>query len=225
MIEPRQTRAAVLNNFCRKPSAAPKIVAATGTSTNLPSTMASSHVDETHSVATGTHARIRPPTTTNDDGNPTESISLDAKRIFRLIEDERHLVAQTLYHSVLDRLDQSAAQSPASMGVGKPKKLHLRPLHNRRHQQEIQKHKSSERKEHEKARLLLEANVAILEKLEVMIVTFLNVESGNEMETHILIASIYFQLSYLHLSCDCLFSPTTSGTMSTFCNGEAESQL
>jgi hypothetical protein len=151
-------------------------VEAAGTSTNTKSpqgahqtrtTMSASGLDETRSVDTSAHARVRPPTTTNDDGNPTESISIDTERIFRLIEDERHLVAQNLYYSVQDRLQQSAAPSPTDKGPGKPAKLHLRPLQNRRQLQEIKKLKASERKEHEKARGVLEANQAILEKLEV----------------------------------------------------------
>jgi hypothetical protein len=133
---------------------------------------AASTQEETQSVATAaTHPRIRPPTTINDDGNPTESISFDTGRIFRLIEDERHLVAQALYHSVQGRLDQAAAtQSPMNSTKdtgGKPKKLQLRSLHGRRHQKGSLKLKSSELKEHDRARQMLEANQAIIQKLEV----------------------------------------------------------
>lgn len=152
-------------------------------------TMSPSFVDETYSVAATTHARIGPPTTINDDGSPTESISMDAERIFRLIEDERHLVAQTLYHNVQSRLNnQAASQSPTNTkGSGKPKKLHLLSLHSRRQHQETEKLKSSERKEHEKARQVLEANVAILKKLEV-ILRFL-MEDDDEMKNRVLLAS------------------------------------
>ena len=46
--------------------------------------------------------KIKAPTTTDDDGSPSDSCVDDMERVLRLIEDERHLAAQTLYHNVLN---------------------------------------------------------------------------------------------------------------------------
>lgn len=48
--------------------------------------------------------RITKPSTSEDDGTPSDSCLDDIKRVFRLIDDERHLIAQGLYHNVLERL-------------------------------------------------------------------------------------------------------------------------
>ncbi|MGK3741796.1 MAG: hypothetical protein ACI90V_008650 [Bacillariaceae sp.] len=51
--------------------------------------------------------KIKAPTTTNDNGEPSDQCFFDAKRVLRLIEDERYLSAQELYSSILDRLQES----------------------------------------------------------------------------------------------------------------------
>lgn len=48
---------------------------------------------------------IQPPLTTGDKGTPTDRILRDAKRVFDLIEDERHLTAMELYKTVKERID------------------------------------------------------------------------------------------------------------------------
>lgn len=47
---------------------------------------------------------IRPPSTTNDNGLPTDSISNDIKRLFSLIDDERHITAFKLLTSIRNRI-------------------------------------------------------------------------------------------------------------------------
>lgn len=48
---------------------------------------------------------IKPPSTGAAAASPTDSLLEDVKRVFLLIEDERHLSALSLYHSVRERLD------------------------------------------------------------------------------------------------------------------------
>lgn len=55
--------------------------------------------------------KIKAPTTTNDSGEPSDLCFFDAKRVLRLIEDERYLSAQELYNSILDRLQESENNS------------------------------------------------------------------------------------------------------------------
>ena len=50
--------------------------------------------------------KIKRPTTTSDSGDPTDDCLFDAKRIFRLVEDERYLSANALYQSVRERIQQ-----------------------------------------------------------------------------------------------------------------------
>ena len=45
-------------------------------------------------------------TTTNDDGTPSESCYEDSLRIFRLMEDERHLSAHAMYLNVMERINE-----------------------------------------------------------------------------------------------------------------------
>eukprot|EP00535_Pseudo-nitzschia_heimii_P003754 CAMPEP_0197193974 /NCGR_PEP_ID=MMETSP1423-20130617/28398_1 /TAXON_ID=476441 /ORGANISM="Pseudo-nitzschia heimii, Strain UNC1101" /LENGTH=603 /DNA_ID=CAMNT_0042647311 /DNA_START=68 /DNA_END=1876 /DNA_ORIENTATION=+ len=48
--------------------------------------------------------KIERPTTTNDDGDPTDDSLFDTKRVFRLIDDERYLSAEELHQSIRDRI-------------------------------------------------------------------------------------------------------------------------
>lgn len=65
---------------------------------------------------------IGSPLTLSDRGEPSPSILQDAHRVFALIEDERHLIAQDLYQDVRRRLvaweeEQGAASAPAEAAV------------------------------------------------------------------------------------------------------------
>ena len=70
---------------------------------------------------------IRPPCTIGDDGAPSDSLTNDVDRVFLLIEDERHLTAETLLTSVHTRIadwekrqtTESSLQMPL---LPKPKK-------------------------------------------------------------------------------------------------------
>jgi len=50
--------------------------------------------------------KIKRPTTTNDSGDPTDNCLFDAKRVLRLIEDERYLSAKLLHQSIRDRIQK-----------------------------------------------------------------------------------------------------------------------
>jgi hypothetical protein len=79
-----------------------------------------------------------------------------------LIEDERHLTARTLYHSIQERLgtaESNSSNSPKS--VAAPRRFHFRPLKPKR------KGDDTEHEDHEKAREILEQHKEILDDLEV----------------------------------------------------------
>jgi hypothetical protein len=48
---------------------------------------------------------IKPPSTLGDKGKPTESLPEDVRRLFCLIEDERHLTALKLYEDIQRRIE------------------------------------------------------------------------------------------------------------------------
>lgn len=61
---------------------------------------------------------IKFPSTTRDDGSPSDDILHDCRRILLFIDDERHLIAQKLYASVTARLQEHPGRNP------KPLKFH-----------------------------------------------------------------------------------------------------
>lgn len=111
--------------------------------------------------------KIKPPTTTNDTGDPTDSCLFDAKRVLRLIEDERYLSAQELYHSIKERFE--AENSDANDAVRRKvdasnRKKSMRSLLKR------QKSTKKVNENHVKARQLLDDNDDNLTKMEVIII-------------------------------------------------------
>ena len=57
---------------------------------------------------------IKKPSTSNDTGTLSKSCAADIKRVFRFIEDERHLIAHGLYQDVVRRTELAAATDAAS---------------------------------------------------------------------------------------------------------------
>lgn len=107
---------------------------------------------------------ITAPLTTGDKGQPSASIALDVKRVWDLIQDERHLVADSLYQSVKERVDawQSKQQQHDQQ--------HLR--HHKRGMRRVKKHHPSKvdseaDKEMKETIHLLQERKDIIEKLEV----------------------------------------------------------
>ncbi|GKY99318.1 hypothetical protein MPSEU_000886900 [Mayamaea pseudoterrestris] len=67
---------------------------------------------------------IKAPTTSGDNGAPTASLLKDAERVFRLIQDERHLTAEKLYLDVKQRLHDWKKSDVAS-GASAKHRIHL----------------------------------------------------------------------------------------------------
>jgi hypothetical protein len=101
--------------------------------------------------------KIKAPTTTDDDGSPSSSCLKDADRVFRLIEDERHLCALSLYENLKERLAR-----PIDIPTG-GKLQRLR----RSGSTKIRLEKNKEMQE---ANELLEGKEAILKDLEVSVI-------------------------------------------------------
>lgn len=66
--------------------------------------------------------KINRPTTIHDNGDPTDNCLFDAKRVLRLIEDERYLSAETLHQSVRDRIQRDADDDLAKKQKSSPKR-------------------------------------------------------------------------------------------------------
>ena len=58
---------------------------------------------------------IQYPSTTQDDGSPSDDPLHDCRRVLLLIEDERHLTAQKLYSSVIVRLENHPGGNPEQL--------------------------------------------------------------------------------------------------------------
>jgi hypothetical protein len=103
--------------------------------------------------------KITKPSTSEDDGTPSDSCLEDVKRVFRLIEDERHLIAEGLYRDVLGRLREGNAESSSSPS-------------NKHHKLRLRRSKSSKLKEEhvkdmQAAQDLIDSKKAVLDDLDV----------------------------------------------------------
>ena len=94
---------------------------------------------------------ISPLLTIGDDGSPSDSCLNDAKRIFKLIIDERHLCAHDLYVDLKERLEQ-----PVDHPSPKRKLKFLKSSSPRKR-----------RKDAEAAKALLESKKETIKKLQV----------------------------------------------------------
>lgn len=128
------------------------------------STMYSTGTRSARSTTTG-RVKIKAPTTTNDSGDPTDSCLFDAKRVLRLIEDERYLSAQSLHQSIRDRIqkeiEDAADNNVDATSSKKEKSSRKRPM--------LKRQKSSKKTFNEKnvkAQELLDENEDILNKME-----------------------------------------------------------
>jgi len=104
---------------------------------------------------------IRPPCTSGDKGEPSASVLKDAHRVLALIEDERHLTAQKLYHDVKRRIEQ--CETP-SVRETSPKRKHRLNLHRRK---QPSPEELSKEKDVRDAKKLVESKEPELDKLEV----------------------------------------------------------
>ena len=117
--------------------------------------------------------KIKAPTTTNDSGEPSDLCFFDAKRVLRLIEDERYLSAQELYNSILDRLQESENNSGNNDNDNVNNNINNKSKNRKRPSSSLLKRQNSTNKTkvNEKnlvlARELLDDNEDILNKMEV----------------------------------------------------------
>jgi hypothetical protein len=100
---------------------------------------------------------------THDDASPSDSCSTDMERIFRLMQDERHLSALAMYHNVLGRLDEDDVKKNTTSSSASKSTANRLNLRDRFHKTKV----SSNKEDHEKARELIEQNQESLQNLEV----------------------------------------------------------
>lgn len=100
---------------------------------------------------------ILKPSTSEDDGSPTGECYRDMERVFRLIEDERHLIAMEVYQSVLARLHDAEEEEQT-----KAKRRFTKTTI-------IPRQKSGKEKDLAAAQELINSRSEELEKLEVSI--------------------------------------------------------
>lgn len=98
---------------------------------------------------------ILPPTTTGDDGTPSNSICQDLDRIVRLIQDERHITAHNLLQSVKEKLKLP----PVLPETPKKGILKRKP--------KISTEMLTRERDYYEAKAIIENSKDILEKLEV----------------------------------------------------------
>lgn len=127
---------------------------------------------------------VKPPGTVSDDGAPSQSVYKDATRVFAFIEDERHLTAQTLLHSVQERYNAWDERRRAHHHH--PNLFH----HGKKHKEKVQA-REKEAQEMEKTQKLLASKKAVIEILEVgsvarSIVLFGRLASLLPPKTHLL---------------------------------------
>lgn len=106
---------------------------------------------------------LGPPATASDDGSPSDSLSEDARRVLRLIEDERHLCAESLYKNLKGRLavveEEVAAAEAAAASAPKPR-IRLR-------QNQTVKEPTEKQKQMKEAKAILARFKDALDDLEV----------------------------------------------------------
>lgn len=103
---------------------------------------------------------ILPPTTTRDDGTPSNSMSQDLDRIVRLIHDERHITAHNLLRTVKERL-KSPPVIPET-----PKKGILK------RKPKISTEMIAKERDYNEANAIIESSKDVLDKLEVRLLDY-----------------------------------------------------
>jgi len=102
---------------------------------------------------------IQKPSTSGDNGTPTNSCVHDLKRVLRLIEDERHLIANDLYQDIIGRIDTFRSTSLAAAAIP-VKRLRLRKSKSITIKEEITK-------DIQEAEGMISSNRTILDNLSV----------------------------------------------------------
>jgi hypothetical protein len=114
--------------------------------------------------------KIKRPTTIHDNGDPTDNCLFDAKRVLRLIEDERYLSAEALHQSIRDRIQKEPDDGANNFDndASKTSSKKLKSL-TRRKRTSFKRQKNSKKAFDERKAMalqLLEENEAIVKKME-----------------------------------------------------------
>jgi hypothetical protein len=112
---------------------------------------------------------IKPPSTLEDDGTPSASLKQDFDRLLRLIEDERHLCADSLLESIEERVNappSSTAASPSHNSASSNNHHHHKKFHFFKRKSVTQKPAGPEAEKAD-VKAKLEIHKALLEKLKV----------------------------------------------------------
>jgi hypothetical protein len=116
---------------------------------------------------------IKPPSTLGDKGEPTEFLQEDVRRLFCLIEDERHLTAHKLLQDIQRRIQEweKSEASAASSDGGGPNAKRRRPRglggFGSKHKKEVVAAKEKQDKEMKETLDVLQSKHKEIEKLEV----------------------------------------------------------
>lgn len=96
---------------------------------------------------------IQPPTTTGDDGQPSNSLVEDARRVLALMEDERVLTAHALLAAIKERMHETKSTTKRLKKMAS-----------------FRKEASSGEEDYRAASAILESNQAKLDKLNVRVI-------------------------------------------------------
>lgn len=110
----------------------------------------------------GPRFTIQPPTTIQDDGSPSDSLTKDAKRLLRFIADERHLVAGELLENTKRRIQEEASISSAEAKTAEKTRF-FKNASSKKQQQQLELKKDDV----QQASAILEANQTVIQLLEV----------------------------------------------------------
>jgi hypothetical protein len=107
---------------------------------------------------------IKAPSTLGDKGKPTESLPEDVRRLFCLIDDERHLTAHKLYEDIHRRIQE---HHQAAESHPKHKKSKGLGGFGSKHKKEFAATKEKKAKEMKDAQEMLDSKHKEIDKLQV----------------------------------------------------------
>jgi hypothetical protein len=107
---------------------------------------------------------IKAPSTLGDKGKPTESLPEDVRRLFCLIDDERHLTAHKLYEDIHRRIQEHHQASESHQKHKKSKGLRG---FGSKHKKEFAATKEKKAKEMKDAQEMLDSKHKEIDKLQV----------------------------------------------------------
>jgi hypothetical protein len=110
---------------------------------------------------------IKPPSTLGDKGKPTESLPEDVRRLFCLIEDERHLTAHKLYEDIRRRIQDWEKQQASESQLKRKKSKGLGFSLKSNHKKEEAAAKEKKAEEMKAARDVLDSKHKEIDKLQV----------------------------------------------------------